>query len=488
MPPTPSPSPAPLTPTPTAVPPTPTPTTEPLPSPTERPVPSASIDGYWEGALLIGATLVDIVVEFETTDDGGVRATIDIPAQGIEGLALDRVALESSRVHLEISQFEATFDGELVGDEISGAFEQPGVSGTFSLSRGEAPSPAVQAGPPPYTEEEVTFKNGDVTLAGTLTLPPGAGPHPAVVLITGSGPQNRDEEIVGFKIFRVMADHLTRVGIAVLRYDDRGVGGSTGDVNQSTLVDFAADVAAAIELLKDRSDVSPTQIGLIGHSEGGVVAPMVASGSNDVAFVVLIAGTGVPGDQLLTAQLEAILQAEGATEEDIERQLSIQGQSLDAVRMDAGWTELETAIRAEVKASIEMLPEAERASITDVDTVVDNATQQQLTTLQSPWFRSFLEHDPAPVLEELATPVLAILGERDVQVPWKLNSPAIKTALENGGNEDFNIEVLPEANHLFQAAVTGSISEYATLDKRFVPGFLETIADWIVARVNLSSG
>ena len=336
-------------------------------------------------------------------------------------------------------------------------------------------------------EQEVTFQNGGVTLAGTLTVPPGAGPHPAVVLITGSGPQNRDEEIVGFKIFKVIADHLTRSGIAVLRYDDRGVGGSTGDVNQSTLVDFAADVVAAIELLKDRSDISPTQIGLIGHSEGGIVAPMVAAGSDDVAFVVLIAGTGVPGDQLLTAQLVSILEAEGATEEEIEQQRSIQEQSLDAVRTDAGWTELETAIRSEVKASIEMLPEADRAAITDVDAVVDAATKQQLMTLRSPWFRSFLEHDPGPVLKELSTPVLAIFGERDVQVPRGLNSSAIRAALENGDNEDFNIEVIPEANHLFQAAITGSISEYATLDKQFVPGFLDTIADWIVARVNLSS-
>lgn len=320
-------------------------------------------------------------------------------------------------------------------------------------------------------------------MAGTLTIPDSAGPHPAVVLITGSGPRNRDEEFFGFKVFGVIADHLTRNGIAVLRYDDRGVGGSTGDVFKSTLDDFAGDVLAALELLKQHPDINSKQIGLIGHSEGGIIAPLVASQSNDVTFNVLIAGPGLPGDQIVRTQNELILRVGGATEAEIQRMLDLQARTIEAVATGQGWEQIEAEARHLILESVEGLPDNQRAAITDVDKFVTTVVEEQLQANQSPWFKSFIEHDPRPSLEQLTIPVLALFGELDLLVPAKMNEAAISEALGVAGNQDFSSVIFPQANHLFQVAKTGSPDEYAVLEKEFVLGFLDLITEWISERV-----
>lgn len=437
----------------------------------ECPEISESIEGYWEGSIQVLEAEIIITVDFETNE----KATIDIPQQGAKGLVLRNVSFEPPRVHFEIKEVGAVFDGELKNGEISGEFEQSGVTGTFTLERKERQIEPVEE-PPPYIEEEVTFQNGNITLVGTLSLPEGEGPFPAVVLISGSGAQNRDEEVYGFKIFRAIADNFTQSGIAVLRYDDRGVGNSTWAPN-ATSEDFARDVEAAVRLLRNRSEIG--KIGLLGHSEGGTIAPMVAS--DYVDFIILMAGTGVTGDEILLAQLELLMRAENATEEKIQEQLDSQNRVFEAVRTGEGWEELEVDMRRIIQESIENLPEDQRESITDVEELIDARIGPQMELVKSAWFKFFIEYDPSVALRQTTVPVLAVFGELDLQVPAEMNKVAIEKALEN--NTDVTIVVIPNANHLFQEAVTGSITEYTTLEKEFVPGFLDLMTEWILERV-----
>ena len=459
------------------------------PTPVSTPEASESIEGLWEGVITtFGGNELEITIDFRTGIQG-LEATIDIPQQGRSGVVLSNVSFEPPTVHFEIEEVDGVFQGVLEDALITGTYQQSGIEASFDLTRQEgAVLVAVTEEPPPYDQEEVVFQNEDVTLAGTLTLPPSSGPHPAVVLISGSGPQNRDEEILGFKIFGIIADHLTRRGIAVLRYDDRGVGGSTGDVFQATLEDFATDVLAAIELLRNHQDINPDQIGLLGHSEGGYIALLVASRSDHVAFNVLVAAPGLTGEELLRAQLESILRAGGATEEEIQQARQVQNRTLEVVRTGEGWEELEAESRQRVLDSLDGLPENERAAILDVDQFVTSVVEPQLKAAQSPWYKSVVEYDPRPDLQKLTAPVLAVFGELDVQVPAEMNERAIRQALEAAGNEDITSVIFPQTNHLFQVEETGSldesVTESVTLKKEFVPGFLDLITEWILDRVD----
>lgn len=446
-----------------------------------------SIDGAWNGSLTIGPQTLRITVRF-TTSETGLRATIDIPQQGATGVQLQNVSYDDSRVYMELPAGPglAVFDGRQVGDSIGGAFTQAGLGGTFFLKRSSqaAAMPKEPPEPLPYAEEEVTFHNAGITLAGTLTLPESGAPHPAVVMITGSGPQNRDEELFGFKPFHLIADHLTRNGVAVLRYDDRGVGGSTGSVSEATTEDFARDVLAAVDFLKNRSDIDPERIGLIGHSEGGIVAPLASSMSDDVAFMVLMAGTSVSGAEILIEQGALIMRASGATEADMEKQIAFQKRTFEAIRSGDGWDELAADLETRLRESIAEMPDSQQNAITDVDAYIDAQIQAQLTALQTPWLRYFLDYDPAVTLRTIDTPILALFGELDLQVPPAQNRGPLEQALRDGNHPDYTVRVLPRANHLFITATTGSPTEYATLEKVFVPEFLPLITEWILERVS----
>lgn len=429
---------------------------------------------------------LDVALVF-TTEDTGLTATIDIPQEGVNGLALNNVRYDPPSVYFAIDAagLSADFEGTVRADTISGQFAQGGVTGSFELERIEAaadlPAPG---GPVRYREKELTFRNGDITLAGTLTLPAGSGPHPAVVLITGSGPQNRDEEIFGFRIFEVIAEHLSRQGVAVFRYDDRGVGGSTGNIDQATSRDFAGDVVAAVDLLISREDINSGQIGLLGHSEGGIVAAMAALRSESVSFLILMATTGVPGHEVLQAQLELIAPTQSMSQQELEERLEVQRRSFEAARSGEGFEELEADLRRQVLRSLEDLPEEERRAITDEEEFVETRVQIALQAMQTPWFKFFLDYDPAVTLRRVTVPVLAVFGGRDLQVPPEVNRPEIEQALALAGNQDVTSVTFPRANHLFQEAGTGSPSEYPTLDKRFVPGFLELMSGWVLSRLD----
>jgi pimeloyl-ACP methyl ester carboxylesterase len=446
------------------------------------------VTGRWEGsATVLGTQLAFVVVV--TGDGSGYRATIDIPQQGAKGLPLLNVRVEGTKVHFELMGGPglAVFEGEQQGDTISGTFQQGAVTGTFDMKRGAAAAAARAAAtasaapvaPPPYKEESVTFQAGTVTRACTLTLPVSSKPSPAVVTITGSGAQNRDEDIVGFKVFQVIADHLTRHGVAVLRCDDRGVGGSTGSVAQSTTADFADDTLAGVKFLQARPEIDKARVGLIGHSEGGIVAPMLAARTPDVAFIVLMSGSGLPGEQILYAQSELGGQAAGQPAENAKRNQEIQRKMFAAVHTGKGWDEVEAVLRSETKAGIDALPETQRKAIGDADTFIAGQIKGQLDFVRSPWFKFFLEFDPATVLDKVRCPALVLFGEHDVHVAAGPNRAAMEKAFARSGFKNYRVEVFPRANHLFQDSPTGSVAEYGMLKKEFVPGFLDLITTWI---------
>ncbi len=409
---------------------------------------------------------------------------MDIPGQGAFGLELSELAFQSGRLHFEMNTpiGLAVWDGELRDESVEGDFSQAGLKGTFRLRRTDVIATVApgQGGEAPYRQEEVVFANGDITLAGYLTVPGGDGLHPAVALISGSGAQNRDADLFGFKTFAVIADHLARHGIAVLRFDDRGVGGSTGDSLQATIQDRAGDAKAAVELLLAHDDIDPERIGLIGHSEGGMIAPLAAYQSDGIAFVVLLSAPAVGGEDILRAQLVEILKADGATRDQMEQAQAQQDLTLRAVASGEGWDEVEEAARQTARQQIEALPEAWRDAIADIDLYIDTLIREQIESVQSPWLKSFVEYDPAPVLRELTVPVLAVYGELDTQVPSATNAAAFSEAIAGVDNPDNTVVTLLGANHLFQEAVTGSPSEYAELKPEFVPGFLESVIEWIL--------
>lgn len=461
-----------------------TPTTQPTQAPSvTAATPSGStgteggaLEGTWEGSIKVAGQ--EIAARFNFKGQGG---TVDFPTQAAVGLPMQNFAMEGATVKFDVlpAPRTASFSGEINGLTLSGKFAQAGVEGTFSATRA-APTPAVAKD---YREEEVTFKNGDVTLAGTLSLPAGDGPHPAMVLISGSGAQTRDEELFGFKPFAILADALTKSGVAVLRYDDRGIGGSSAGAEGDTSETFAGDVSAAMSYLATRKDIDAAKIGLLGHSEGGIIAPMVAVETGKPAFLVLLAGPGISGRELLVEQVGAIARSGGADDATVQAQMDQEKRVLDAVLSGVGLEEMKAEFVKEVRAQAEQLPADQKQTLGDLDKWAEETVNAQLATLQGAWMQFFLTHDPAETLSKVTVPVLALFGEKDTQVPPSANVEPLKAALKKAGNQDVTVTIIPGANHLFQAAQTGSPNEYQTLPKEFAPGVVDAIVNWVTARV-----
>jgi pimeloyl-ACP methyl ester carboxylesterase len=340
------------------------------------------------------------------------------------------------------------------------------------VRRPQTPKP-----PFPYKVIDVSYPNerGGVTLAGTLTEPDGTGPFPAVILISGSGAQNRDETLFEHRPFLVLADTLSRKGVAVLRVDDRGVGGSSGSIARSTSDDFAGDVLAGVAYLRSRGEIDGARIGLIGHSEGGIIAPMAATRDPRIAFVVLLAGTGLPGEDILYLQGQLILKATGADEVALARQRDLQKSLFSILKSETDEKAAETKMQHAFKAMIDALPEDQRKELAGAQGLIE----AQLKMVRSPWFRYFLTYDPRPTLGKVRCPVLALVGEKDLQVPPKENLSQIEATLKAGGNSKVTVMELPGLNHLFQTCKTGSPAEYAQIEETLAPSALGKIADWI---------
>jgi pimeloyl-ACP methyl ester carboxylesterase len=285
-----------------------------------------------------------------------------------------------------------------------------------------------------------------------------------VLLIVGSGPHDRDESLMGHKPFLVLADYLTRKGIVVLRADKRGVGKSTGDAATATTADYATDAEAGVAYLKSRPEVDSHKIGLIGHSEGGVIAPMAAARNRDVAFIVMMAGTGVPGDQIIVEQLRLITEAGGAGKEKVAKDAANERELLALVETEKDDAVLDRKLREKLAAN--GMPEGQIGP--------------SIKAVASPWFHYFLTYDPATALRKVACPVLAINGSLDLQVPPAQNLPAIRKALEDGGNKHYEVDELPGLNHLFQTAKTGAPSEYGEIEETISPLAMDKMAGWIL--------
>jgi len=439
---------------------------------THKPARPSDIDGTWMGTLDTGVMKLRVVFHITNTEDG-LTATLDSPDQGAKGLPVTAVTRDGDSLKLEAKQIAGRFEGKIAKDltTIEGTWTQGGGNLPLVLKRVkdaaelERRRPQNPVKPYPYREEEVSYANpaASITLAATLTIPPGKGPFPGVLLITGSGPQDRDEALMGHRPFLVLADYLTRHGIAVLRADDRGVGKSGGNFATGTTADFATDAQAGVAYLRERPEVNPRKIGLIGHSEGGTIPPMVAVRDPDVAFIVMLAGSGVPGDQILLAQSRLIAEAAGQSPAEAEKNANEEREVLALVKNEKDDAALERELRQRLAGK---LPEAQLGA--------------QIKALTSPWFRFFLAYDPREDLRKVRCPVLALNGEKDLQVPPKLNLPAIRQALADGGNKHFETDELPGLNHLFQTARTGSPSEYAEIEETMSPLALEKISGWIL--------
>lgn len=442
------------------------------------------ITGKWNGLLNIQGTELRLTFNMTQNSDG-YSTTMDSPDQGATNIPIAHTTFENPFIKFEDPRLGITYNGELKDDEIIGTFRQNGQEFSLNLSKKEVQKTTVNrpqepVEPYPYYSEPLTFENksAGIKLAGTLTLPQKEGSFPAVILISGSGPQNRDEELMGHKPFLVLSDYLTRNGIAVLRYDDRGLGESEGDFSTATSADFANDVESAVAYLKTRKEIDATKIGLVGHSEGGLIAPIVASKSDDVSFIVLLAGSGIRGDKLLLLQEELIERAFGTSEEEISKLLTTNSKIFDLVINSTDDTQLKLDLR-------NLLSE----SIKDDTTQVPNGMtseeyiSSQVNQFTSPWVRYFLKYDPAVTLEKVKCPVLAVNGEKDLQVPPKENLTAIKNALLKGGNKNVNTIEFPGLNHLFQEADTGSPLEYSRIEQTFSPVALEEVTKWIKSHV-----
>jgi len=453
----------------------------------KRPAPTGT-EEIWEGTLKAGVVELRLVFHLFKQKDGSYTGAMDSPDQGAMGLDLDEISMKEDNVRLELKNLKVVFEGKRNkdGKEIAGAFKQSGQSFPLTLKKvakaTESRRPQTPKKPYPYEEVEVRYENnkGGIKLAGSLTLPRSKGPFPVVLLITGSGAQDRDETIFGHKPFLVLADYLTRRGIAVLRVDDRGVGGSTGKVSDATSADFAEDVLAGVEFLKRRKEINAAQIGLMGHSEGGIIAPLVASRSRDIAFIVLLAGTGLRGDEILYLQGAAILKVAGADAADLARQRTLQERMFAVVRQEKDKKTAEKKIRAAIEDLTAKLGKDEKREFTDTLPALEGQIQMVLT----PWFRHFLDYDPRPALRKVTCPVLALNGEKDLQVDAKANLPAIAAALKQAGNNDVTTRELKNLNHLFQTCKTGAVSEYNSIEETIAPAVLETVAEWIRKRTD----
>ena len=447
--------------------------------------PNAPIIGTWMGTLTVMGTQLRIAFNFSLADDGSLVATIDSVDQSVSGISVDTVTFEGGILKLTSSAVAAEYEGTLdpAADEIKGQWKQGGMTFELNLKRQAGPvkdnRPQEPKPPYPYKAEDVKYPNKaseGVELAATLTIPEGEGPFPAVVLITGSGAEDRNEAIMGHKPFLVIADYLTRRGIAVLRADDRGFGLSTGDYVSATSEDFATDALAGVEFLKSRPEVDAAHIGLIGHSEGGIIAPMAAQKSDDVAFIVMLAGPGVDGKAILFQQGQDILRAMGTPEKQMKAQREVQQAIFDIVLGEPDPKLAEPKLRELMNEVAAGQPEAQKIPKEQLDAQIN----AQIAFVNSPWFRFFLTYDPTAALRSLRIPVLALNGSLDLQVNSNINLPAIEAALKAGGNKDFVVKEFPGLNHLFQHATTGAISEYSQIEETFSEEAMALISEWIL--------
>ncbi len=441
---------------------------------------SVDVTGSWVGTLKAGTAELRVVFHINDAADGGLTGTMDSPDQGATGIPLGSVSGKDHMLQINVPAVGGVYEGEVQPgtNVINGTWSQGGRSFPLNLEvvgdQGllQPERPQEPKAPFPYRLEDVQFHGpGDAPMiAGTLSLPAEAGQYPGAVMISGSGPQNRDEEVYGHKPFLVIADYLTRNGIAVLRYDDRGVGESEGDFSTATIKTFAEDAMAAFSYLSSRPEVDSKRTGLIGHSEGGLTAVVAGSGPSGVepSFLILLATPGVTGEEILYEQMRALAVASGASEQDVEAALQQQRHIYSILTSNQNQSQIRSRLRDYLQNDNPATANA-----------TEKAIETQVGILTSSWFQRLLTYDPAPDLSTIKCPVLALTGSKDLQVPPHKSLSHIEKAVRSGGNEDVTVVELPKLNHLFQTADSGLPSEYARIRETVAPLLLETIANWI---------
>ncbi|OHX67982.1 alpha/beta hydrolase family protein [Flammeovirga pacifica] len=430
-----------------------------------------NLAGPWKGTLNLPNGKLDIIFKISAKDND-LKGIMDIPAQGVKGLPIHEIKYHSPFLHIKLPNLGIEYVGNVIDDDhIEGTFKQGGQSFTMNLEKNldeETPMSKPQEPKPPfpYVNKAIEFYNKDagILLSGTFSRPTDLKRYPTVILISGSGPSDRDQNILGHKPFLVLADHLTRNGIAVLRFDERGVGSSQGDFKSATTLDFKNDVEAAISFLKLRTDVDPTKIGLIGHSEGGVIAQMIAAENKDIAFSILMASPALLGKDILLHQKQQMEIISGVPDEAVARNQLIFEEAYDMIINNE--QPLDERLREYFKHQYH-----------------NNISNQQLnaivTGMSNPWFVGFVKLNPAIYLQSIKTPLYALNGSKDVQVLADENLKMINDELTKNGNPNFKVEKLEGLNHLFQECESGLPAEYGVLNQTLSPVFLEKVSDWI---------
>lgn len=428
----------------------------------------AQIEGYWKGQIDLGGQQLEMAFNIKAAENG-YSATLDVPAQGAFDVPVDKTVFQDNHLQLTLSAMGASYSGMLKGEAIEGEFTQHGMAFPLNLARGEKEAPKARPQDPQmpfnYRVEEVTFTNKKEgnTLAGTLTIPEGDGPFPALVLVSGSGQQNRDEELMNHRPFWVIADYLSRRGVAVLRYDDRGMGGSTGEVLNANSLDFSYDAEAAFDFLRNRKEINASRVGILGHSEGGIINFMVAERRPEVAFLVSLAGPAVNGIEVLKEQQAAILRAQGMTEEMVQFSGNANAQMFDIIEASNDRVEADTLLRQLLKGW----------------GYNEELTEQTVGQMASPWMYYFLKYDPTDAIVKTNCPALLLNGSKDLQVLASQNLPAYEKIIAEHGKTNLTLREMPDLNHLFQHCETGSPTEYVEIEETISPEVLETIVEFV---------
>jgi len=440
--------------------------------------------GSWMGTLRVGDVELRIAYTIQEDQYGSLSASLHSLDEVVYDIPVNEIHYEDHRLTLICEAVQATYEGQLVSERNSVYFDGQWHQGgqTFDLdlrpveeiprpNRPQDPQP-----PFPYEQQEVVFENipAGIQLAGTLTIPEGTGPFPVLVTLSGSGSQDRNSTIFEHKPFWVLADYLARLGMAVLRYDDRGIGGSTNAETEATSADLAGDVSAAVSFLLDHPDIDPNRIGLIGHSEGGMIAPMVATQIENIALIVLLAGPGVPGSKILLDQNEDIFRANGAPESVIDTRLIYLSRVFEILQ--------------DYPDDVEAKEKIKEVFIQIYGQISSQELESEAEAWTSAWMRFFVLYDPGPTLAQVTCPVLALFCELDIQVDASQNLPVMESILAQAGHTDYLVQELPELNHLFQTAQTGVIEEYAQIEETFSPAAMNLIGAWISERFFVDIG
>ena len=448
---------------------------------------SQNLPGVWHGKAKTPDNKEILFVFLFESNANGLTSTMAVPTFNVSGIKPKLTTLTEGKLIIDASELGMKYEGlwNETTNQIEGTYTEGGVKLDLNLKKGNPEMaklnrPQEPIKPYPYYEEQVVFENAEagIKLSGTFTRPNEKGTYPVVILISGSGRHDRDESMMTHRPFLVLSDYLTRNNIAVLRYDDRGFGKSTGDFSKATTADFAQDVLCAVQYLKSRSDINPNQIGLIGHSEGGIIAPLAANQTSDIAFIVTLAATGIPGSEVAVLQSKSLRPFPVPDENEFQKNVRI---SIKIAVSNEEISKKRNELTIHNNAYLAPILKSLGATDENISTFIQKETESVL----KPWNIYFYNYNPANEFEKLSIPVLSLNGSKDTQVNATINQNAIRNALIKGGNKNYKIVALKNLNHLFQECKTGNLNEYKEIEQTISPIALKEISNWILEKIQI---